>query len=295
MKSIIPALLSSLALAAPLHNAMAASYAVSYDKVTNFGITPTGGTASFTAFTVSSDSAYLGGSGTASGNPADAAASCINCSYSNSFTSHGVGSPPGYSYGDAQILSTLPSILSNVLAGTGAASSIGEAGVFSDLAMASGSNTMSGTFTVSGLPTVLSFGFMANPYLLTSVTSSGADSALAKMGMQISIYQGSTKIFDWTPDGQAGGIFGGAEAADPFSLQTLLGNDASFTPGSGNFSASTLGLIAGTYKITIKMLNEVDVTDTTGAASVPVPAALPLLGSGLLGLFGWARRRTLSD
>jgi len=39
------------------------------------------------------------------------------------------------------------------------------------------------------------------------------------------------------------------------------------------------------------MLNEVDVTDSTGAASVPVPAALPLLGSGLLGLFGWTRRR----
>ncbi len=290
MKSIIPALLSSLALITPLHNAMAASYAVSYDKVTNFGISSVG-TVSFSAFTVSSDSAYLGGSGTASGNPSDAAASCINCSYSNSFMSHGMGSAPGYSYGDAQISSTSPTILANVLAGTGAASSIGEAGVFSDIAMASGSNTMSGTFTVSGLATVLSFGFMANPYLLTSVTNAGADSALAKMGMQISIFQGSTKIFDWTPDGQAGGIFGGVETADPFSLQTLLGDDASFTPGAGNFNAATGGLVAGTYKITIKMLNEVDVTDSTGAASVPVPAALPLLGSGLLGLFGWTRRR----
>lgn len=292
MKTTVSVLLSSLALAMPLQNVLAASYAVSYDDITNFGVTAPG-SVSFTTFTVSSDSAYLGGSGTASGNPADAGASCINCSYNNSFTSHGIGSPPGYSYGDAKIFSTSPSILANVLAGTGAASSIGEAGVFADLAMGSGSNTMSGTFTVSGLPSVLSFGFQANPYMLTSVTNSGSDSAVAKMAMQISIFQGTTKIFDWTPDGQTGGIFGGVETADPFSLQTLLGNDLTFAPGAGNFSATTGALLAGTYKITIKMLNEIDVTDTTGAASVPVPAALPLLVSGLAGLLGWSRRRAI--
>lgn len=99
-------------------------------------------------------------------------------------------------------------------------------------------------------------------------------------------------VFDWAPDGVLGTITGGVETADPYSLNTPLGANENFIH-SGNYAASTGALAAGTYTILISMSNGVDVTDTTGPVSVPVPAALPLLASGLAGLLGWSRRRKI--
>jgi hypothetical protein len=59
------------------------------------------------------------------------------------------------------------------------------------------------------------------------------------------------------------------------------------TPFTGTtFTSSTDDLDAGTYSLAISMKQEV-----TAISEVPVPAAVWLLGSGLLGLVAVARRR----
>lgn len=256
----------------------ASSYAVSYDTISSFSLSFGGGAGGLSPFTLSVDASVTSYGLDGGLSMKDAPAACLNCSYSNSFTAH--GSATEYAYGDAQIVSR------QVLAGIGAASSIGEISAYNSTGMAGGSNTMLATFTVNGSGTA-SFNFDAVPYMST-VNTSGGVSANAHQVMYISISKGLTKVFEWTPDGTLGNAFGGAETSDPFSLNSAVADNTLFNPGSGSFSAVTNGLSSGTYGLKITMANYVS---ATGATVVPLPATAWLFGSGLLPLLAIGRRK----
>lgn len=256
----------------------ASAYAVSTNSINSFGLTFTGGTVQLNAFTFSNDFAVSNGASSANAafNGADAPASCVGCSFNNAFVSHGAGSE--YAYGDAQIGNT------NVMGGIGAAAGISEASIFNGGGTAASTNTMTASFFVTGA-TVVDYNFLSTPYLNALLTSGGLASA-ANLNMGITIYNsmGAT-VFNWTPNGAAGGIVGGTELADPFSLNLGIAQNATFNPGSGAFSAKSFSLNTGSYQMNISM------TEGASVSSVPVPAAVWLLGSGLLGLVGVARRK----
>lgn len=263
----------------------ASSYAVSTNSITNFLLSmPSGST--FGGFTFSGDIAVALGDlagGEADIDKQDADAACVGvycASFNNSFISHASSPYPGYAYGDAQISSK------NVLAGTGAASSIGEATSYDGLAGAAGANTMIASFSL-GSAGSLNFSFLSTPYMETQL-GAGALAASGTTDMNITIWQGLTKKFEWTPDGLSGGILNGTENSDPFSLNNGVNGNATYSPGMGSFSASTAALAAGTYTMKIHMGNEAQVASVT---VVPVPAALPLFGSGAIALAALARRR----
>lgn len=267
----------------------ASSYAVSTNSISNFLLSMPSGSA-FGGFTFSGDIAVALGDltgGEADIDKQDADAACVGgycAGFNNSFTSHGVSPYPGYAYGDAQISSK------NVLAGTGAASSIGEATSYDGLAGAAGANTMIASFSLSSAG-ALNFSFLSTPYMETQL-GAGALSASGTADMNITIWQGLTKKFEWSPDGLSGGILNGTESSDPFSLNFGVNGNNTYSPGTGLFSASTAALTAGTYTMKIHMGNEAHATSVT---AVPVPAALPLFGSGAIALAALARRRSKSS
>ena len=266
----------------------ASSYAVSTNSITNFLLgMPSGST--FGGFTFSGDIAVslgdlAGGEADIDKQDADAACVGVYCaSFNNSFISHASSPYPGYAYGDALISSK------NVLAGTGAASSIGEAMSYNGLAGAAGANTMIASFSL-GSAGSLNFSFLSTPYMETQL-GAGALAASGTTDMNITIWQGLTKKFEWTPDGLSGGILNGTEGSDPFSLNLGINDNNTYSPGAGSFSASTAALAAGAYTMKIHMGNEAHVASIT---VVPVPAALPLFGSGAIVLAALARRRNKS-
>lgn len=267
----------------------ASSYAVSTNSITNFLLSMPSGS-SFGGFTFSGDIAVALGDltgGELDIDKQDADAACVGgycAGLNNSFISHGISPYPGYAYGDALIGDK------NVMAGTGTASSVGEATSYDGLAGAAGANTMIASFGLASTG-LLNFSFLSAPYMETQI-GAGALAASGTTDMSITIWQGPTKIFEWTPDGLSGGILNGTESADPFSLNRDINGNDIYAPGTGLFNASTAALTAGTYLMKIHMGNE---AHAASVAVVPVPAALPLFGSGAIALAVLARRRGKSS
>lgn len=261
----------------------ASSYAVSTNSITGFNLNLPGGS-TFLSLTFSGDIAVSLGDltgGDVNIAAQDAAAACVGAycaGFINSFGSHGASLYPGYAYGDALISN------SNVLGGTGAASSIGEATAFDGIAGAAGANTMIASFKLGTLGGSLSFSFLSDLYLNTQLGSGGLF-AKSNSGMHITIWQGVAKVFEWAPNGAAGGIFNGSEISDPFNLNSSIAGTMTYDPLADTFSAMTGTLASGTYTMKIRMDN------SAAVSAVPVPAALPLFGSGLLALMALVRRR----
>ena len=250
-KRIIPAI-SAIVMTAGLVStgaAWASSYAVSTNSITGFDLNlPVGST--FHSLTFSGDIAVAlgdvtGGAADISWQDADAACVGAYCAgFNNSFVFHGASPYPGYAYGDALIGNT------GVLAGTGSASSIGEATAFDGIAGAMGANTMIASFTL-GSAGFLSFSFLSDLYMNTQLGGGGLFTK-SDSSMSITIWQGLTsKVFEWTPDGMAGGILNGSEISDPFSLNHSIAGTMTYDPLAGTFGAMTDTLSGGTYTMKI--------------------------------------------
>lgn len=103
-----------------------------------------------------------------------------------------------------------------------------------------------------------------------------------------------SSVFNWAPNGQAGGISGGTETLDPFSLNRGVTASANFinedliSPVTGSFAARTNELGAGRYTMTILQTARANAT-----IEVPEPGSLALVGVSLLGLAAVGRRRAM--
>jgi hypothetical protein len=262
--------------------ALAASVALSVNEINNFLMSSSTGGFTFSGFTFSNDTAATEDGGTGGADMMDAPAACIGgdcASWENEFFSH-TPSTAEFSYGDAQIKNT------DVLGGNGEASAIGEVVVNDGIAHASGSNVLTSVFLDVQVSTIIDFYFNADALLQTSISGAGISSA-ANMAFNISLTDPlNVAVFSWSPDGAAGGIFGGTEISDAFDMNYGITGTTTYDPGSGVFRAMTDSLAAGQYTLNIKMENQAN-----AASVVPVPPALWLFGSGLLGLAGISRRR----
>ncbi len=245
-------------LAFSAHTQAATIYAASITEISNFGITAQNGTISLSGFTFSNSAAADDtGNNAASVDLTDANASCIGAcsSWNNQFYTHFSTTSP-FIYGDARVSNN------TILTGSGSASSIAEAGIDNGFAYAAGSNTMNASLSLSQT-TSLNFGFLLDNYL--EVTGNGA--GIASMSVDISLTNG-LQSWSW--------------ALNP--PLTTVGLDGTSIL-SQSFSTSTSMLNAGTYSLAISMENMVNVS------AVPIPAALPLMLTGLVGLFGLAKKR----
>ena len=161
-------------------------------------------------------------------------------------------------------------------------------------------------FTVTS-PIAVQIDFDATAYLEAFVSSDeefpGFSTAAYNLDFSIAdLGAGGATVFDWAPDGQAGGISGGTENSDPFTLNATVSLNAPLpgdinntggihtvgTASTGFFSATTNVLTPGVlYQLSARNTSEAD----AGRFAVPEPSTLALLGLGFLGMGATRMRR----
>lgn len=159
---------------------------------------------------------------------------------------------------------------------------------------AQGNVNLNAQFTfATGQAQIIEINFFADAFLRSFLDGLGVASAGIDWSVTIQQNQGGVfvDVFNWAPDGTAGGIVGGTEYLDPFNLgaenSTITADNVVFDPAKSRFHAETNLLQPGTYKVTINHIARADAT----IERVPEPATLSLLGLGLLAAAGVAKRR----
>ncbi|HAT31108.1 MAG TPA: PEP-CTERM sorting domain-containing protein [Janthinobacterium sp.] len=313
---LIPAA-AALVLMSAAGNASAGAYSYSYDNISGLAVSnPTGSITIGTSTNLSKATATLNGVSVTTGGAGvlDAPQATVGAvtKGQNDFTQQGaVGT---YSRGDAQIVSTQfpPAPPGSTTQAVNVAESHLATPGTADASGRNGSTTGFSVNFVVGSPTAtLQFDFRADPYMqvfLQSLVGPGS-SATANLVVTFSITDSTGAIvFNWAPDGQAGGILGGTEFADAATLNTNL-STTNLTAGSlltydpsgcgaptgtgvsttcgGIYGANTSDLTAGAYTLTLNAVESVDLVKT----AVPEPGTLALLGLGMAGLCLVSRRK----
>jgi hypothetical protein len=291
--------------------ARADGYARAYNEVTNLFVTASSGvvlgstvdTSSATACLTNGNCVSQGGVGYT-----DSPVAQIGWGgYANNSYASNKGAAASYSIADSSIdqqqLTGAPytrarSFAEGQLIGNGTAS-----------AMAGNSSaTLLRTTLTAGAGDTLSFHFDANPYLQSWLSSNAGtpSQAEAAIGLNFNLIDShGNVVFNWAPDGVAGGILGGTETADAFTLNTAVtavsGNAGplTFAPtsclagsASGCFSATTNGLAAGLYTLNLSMHENIGLQSAVAAIPEPSTYAMMFAGMGLLGAI--ARRKSRS-
>ncbi len=309
---------AALALMSAAGSANAAAYGYSYDNIFGLTITPTGPITFGSATVISRSTATLngvsdiqGGSGVLDSPQAAVGAVVIG---PNNFSQQGQAGD--YSRGDAQIVSTQlpPSFPGATTQAVNVAESNLDTFGTADASGRNGSTTgFSVNFVVGAPDASLAFAFQADPFMqvfLDTLAGPGS-SATANLVVTFTVTDATGAIvFNWAPDGGAGGITGGTETDDDANLNINLstntltagslftydptGCGAPVAPGTstacgGNFGAFTNALAVGNYTLTLNAVESVDLVITQ---QVPEPGTLALLGLGLAGLCFGSRRRS---
>lgn len=314
------------------------SYAVSWDNIYNGLFTFYNGTTGAEVFPTIEPPAYttyssatINGSGNVQSlgpvltpiplGPVMVALGTPSPANSGDMTQIGV-QPTTYSVGQAEIVSAqnYPTNTTGIQAVNKAESNV--IAPPSTQAAAQGNNlsTTAVTFTlVLDDPggTILQFEGKAAPYMDALITTTGGSTvalgsvANASLSASLSIYdQNNLIVFQWAPNGLPGGVFGGTEILDPFSLNTALSvinieDENIYDPTGlggaviGDFDPAALNnlfrvvtgeLGPGRYTVTLSMTEN---TSVTANEQVPEPGTILLVGAGLLSLVGISRRKKM--
>ncbi|MFT4517927.1 MAG: hypothetical protein ACI9JM_000304 [Halioglobus sp.] len=232
--------------------ALASSYAVSYNHILNLLVTSTDENgengplfiplAAFTDFaTLSSANAQVQGSGdpahtanaAAGGGPVDALpAYGLNSIFPGADPANNnlvpLAQAGNYSRADSQVVSTslnqlfpgLPVVLTgDTIRAWGVADAFISVDGFANALSLNGAESGFNTQVVLTQPAILSFNFQADPYMEVEMgAASIGGSANANLEVTFSITSQGTNFFNWSPDGSPGGISNGTEVLDEENL-----------------------------------------------------------------------------
>jgi hypothetical protein len=168
----------------------------------------------------------------------------------------------------------------------------------SDPYLSSGSYELTQAFSVAvDEAGTLQFTFDATTLLAAELEGGAAPGSQGQgsFGFQITLNERGSgqQVFSWSPDGLAGGITGGTENADPFTLNNTLAvldedNAVSVTNGPDGFDAITDLLDPGVYDLSVFQSTA---SNSVFVGRTPEPASLSLIGLGLLGAGAVRARR----
>jgi len=164
-----------------------------------------------------------------------------------------------------------------------------------DIGTSDASDTSTASFTVQALANVDVVGiFDATRFLVADLTPAPpGNAASASTSLSVVVTQAGNVVFQWAPNGQGGGITGGTEFLDPFTLNattdTSPGSTSTFPVQTGTFSAGFTLLAGNTYSFSVTETVSADVSKFP--VQQVIPEASTIFVWSLLALCGGVAAR----